>query len=84
MMGRELAPELRATVFDRFVRGDTSHSRQGKGSSGLGLSIVSSIAEALGGRVDVDTLCEGEGKPGESERPSRSSCRRQNYDLHNY
>jgi len=23
------------------------------------------IAEALGGRVDVDTLCEGEGKPGE-------------------
>ena len=57
--------ELRATVFDRFVRGDTSRSRQGKGSSGLGLSIVSSIAEALGGRVDVDTVCEGEAKPGE-------------------
>ena len=63
--GPGIAPELRATVFDRFVRGDTSRSRQGKGSSGLGLSIVSSIAEALGGRVDVDTLCEGEGKPGE-------------------
>ena len=59
--GPGIAPELRATVFDRFVRGDTSRSRQGKGSSGLG----SSIAEALGGRVDVDTLCEGEGKPGE-------------------
>lgn len=63
--GPGIAPELRATVFDRFVRGDTSRSRQGKGSSGLGLSIVSSIAEALGGRVDVDTLCEGEGKPGQ-------------------
>lgn len=63
--GPGIAPELRATVFDRFVRGDTSRSRQGKGSSGLGLSIVSSIAEALGGRVVVDTLCEGEGKPGE-------------------
>ena len=63
--GPGIAPELRATVFDRFVRGDTSRSRQGKGSSGLGLSIVSSIAEALGGRVDVDTLCEGEGAPGE-------------------
>lgn len=63
--GPGIAPELRATVFDRFVRGDTSRSRQGKGSSGLGLSIVSSIAEALGGRVDVDTLCEGEGQPGE-------------------
>ena len=63
--GPGITPELRATVFDRFVRGDTSRSRQGKGSSGLGLSIVSSIAEALGGRVDVDTLCEGEGAPGE-------------------
>ena len=63
--GPGIAPELRATVFDRFVRGDTSRSRQGKGSSGVGLSIVSSIAEALGGRVDVDTLCEGEGQPGE-------------------
>lgn len=63
--GPGIPPELRATVFDRFVRGDTSRSRQGKGSSGLGLSIVSSIAEALGGRVDVDTLCEGEGAPGE-------------------
>lgn len=63
--GPGITPELRATVFDRFVRGDTSRSRQGKGSSGLGLSIVSSIAEALGGRVDVDTLCEGEGQPGE-------------------
>ena len=63
--GPGIAPELRATVFDRFVRGDTSRSRQVKGSSGLGLSIVSSIAEALGGRVDVDTLCEGEGQPGE-------------------
>ena len=63
--GPGIQPELRATVFDRFVRGDTSRSRQGKGSSGLGLSIVSSIAEALGGRVDVDTVCEGEAKPGE-------------------
>ena len=63
--GTGIAPELRDTVFDRFVRGDSSRTRSGKGSSGLGLSIVASIAQALKGRVAMTTVCEGEGEPGE-------------------
>lgn len=51
--GPGIPEELRATVFDRFVRGDQSRTRAGAGSSGLGLSIVASIAKALGGRVDL-------------------------------
>ncbi|WP_165569223.1 sensor histidine kinase [Schaalia suimastitidis] len=59
--GEGISEELRTTVFDRFVRGDTSRTRaNGKGSSGLGLSIVSSIAEAMGGRVEMRTVCAGE------------------------
>ncbi len=59
--GQGIPSELRDTVFDRFVRGDSSRTRStGKGSSGLGLSIVSSIAKALGGRVEMRTSCVDE------------------------
>ncbi|QWW20563.1 HAMP domain-containing histidine kinase [Schaalia sp. 19OD2882] len=55
--GPGIPEALRPTVFDRFVRGDGSRTRKdGKGSSGLGLSIVSSITKALGGRVSMSTL----------------------------
>lgn len=57
--GPGIPEELRATVFDRFVRGDSSRTRAaspgGGGSSGLGLSIVSSITDALNGRVEMET-----------------------------
>lgn len=39
-------------IFDRFHRGTGSRNRPG---SGLGLAIVKSIAEAHGGRVDVES-----------------------------
>ncbi|MDT9648897.1 ATP-binding protein, partial [Campylobacter jejuni] len=57
--GPGIPEDLRATVFDRFVRGDRSRTRSGAGSSGLGLSIVSTITTALGGRVEMDTSEEG-------------------------
>lgn len=57
--GPGIPEHLRSTVFDRFVRGDSSRTRSGAGSSGLGLSIVSSLAEAMGGRVDMQSTSDG-------------------------
>ncbi len=53
--GPGLVPEHAARVFERFFRADPSRARA-SGGSGLGLSIVSSIAEAHGGRAEVDAV----------------------------
>jgi two-component system OmpR family sensor kinase len=45
---------LQPNVFERFARGDDARNRAG-GSTGLGLSIVSAVAKALGGRVELDS-----------------------------
>jgi signal transduction histidine kinase len=45
-------------IFDRFTRGRTAHTRYRGG--GLGLAIVKAIAEAHGGRVELDSRL-GEG-----------------------
>lgn len=45
---------LQANVFHRFARGDSSRSRAA-GSTGLGLSIVSAVASAHGGRVSLES-----------------------------
>ena len=52
--GPGLAPEHAARVFERFFRADPSRARA-SGGSGLGLSIVASIAEAHGGRAEVES-----------------------------
>ena len=52
--GPGLAPEHAERVFERFFRADPSRARA-SGGSGLGLSIVSAIAEAHGGRAEVDS-----------------------------
>jgi two-component system OmpR family sensor kinase len=52
--GPGMTPEHAARVFERFFRADPSRARA-SGGSGLGLSIVSAIAEAHGGRVEVAT-----------------------------
>jgi two-component system OmpR family sensor kinase len=46
--GPGVPPELRAHIFDRFVRGEGDSGRTG---SGLGLAIVHAVAESLGGTV---------------------------------
>jgi two-component system OmpR family sensor kinase len=52
--GPGIAPDVLPTVFERFVRGESSRSRA-HGSTGLGLAIVSSIVAAHGGTVDVES-----------------------------
>ncbi len=50
--GPGIPPELRAQIFDRFVRGEGDRGGSG-GGSGLGLSIVRAVAEGHGGSVEL-------------------------------
>lgn len=52
--GPGLDPEVAAHIFDRFYRGDPARSRH-RGGSGLGLAIASSLVEAQGGDIMLDT-----------------------------
>ncbi|MQM24769.1 sensor histidine kinase [Glycomyces albidus] len=65
--GPGIPPEHRQKVFDRFYRADPSRSRA-TGGSGLGLSIVSSIVAAHGGRIRLDSE-EGKGTSVEVRLP---------------
>lgn len=64
--GPGIAKELLPNLFERFVRGDSSRSRNA-GSTGLGLSIVKAIVDAHHGTISVSstpgdtrfTLCLG-------------------------
>jgi signal transduction histidine kinase len=50
--GSGIEPADLDRVFDRFSRGTSSHAIEG---SGLGLSIVATIAAAHGGRMEVQS-----------------------------
>ncbi|MGC1183690.1 MAG: HAMP domain-containing sensor histidine kinase [Candidatus Dormiibacterota bacterium] len=70
--GPGIAPQDLDHVFERFFRASGSRSRQ-DGGSGLGLAIVQSLAEAQGGRVEVQS---GSGQGATFTillRPSRAS-----------
>lgn len=56
--GIGIEPETAERLFDRFFRGDPSHSRAIEGT-GLGLAIVQSIARVHGGHVTAETRPEG-------------------------
>jgi two-component system OmpR family sensor kinase len=50
--GPGIPEDLQPSLFERFVRGDSSRSRAG-GSTGLGLAIVDAVTSAHGGSVTV-------------------------------
>ncbi|WP_051172761.1 sensor histidine kinase [Microbacterium indicum] len=50
--GEGIPEEIRAKIFERFWRADTSRARE-TGGSGLGLAIVASIVERGGGTISV-------------------------------
>src|SRR3954452_8404693 len=53
--GPGLRPEQAGRVFERFSRADPSRARTTSGGNGLGLAIVSAIAQAHGGTASVET-----------------------------
>ena len=60
-------------IFDRFARADSGRERR-TGGFGLGLSIVRTIVEAHGGRIDVQSH-EGAGTTFEIELPVAAGSR---------
>jgi two-component system OmpR family sensor kinase len=52
--GPGMSPEDASRVFERFWRSDPSRTRA-RGGTGLGLAIVAAIADAHGGRAEVQT-----------------------------
>ncbi len=50
--GEGVPEQIRTQIFERFWRADTSRTRE-TGGSGLGLSIVAALVEALHGEVSV-------------------------------
>jgi two-component system, OmpR family, sensor kinase len=51
--GPGIPPELRAHIFDRFVRGDGPADTATASGTGLGLAIVRAVATSHGGKVEV-------------------------------
>jgi two-component system sensor histidine kinase AdeS len=56
--GPGLSPEVVPRIFDPFVRGEPTRSRE-LGGNGLGLSVVRAIVEAHGGRLGYRTAPGG-------------------------
>lgn len=54
--GEGIAPEDQTRIFQRFAR--VKHSRRRSEGAGLGLAIVSAIAQAHGGRVELSSQLE--------------------------
>ena len=53
--GVGVAPEQASRIFDAFQQADTSTTRQ-YGGTGLGLAITSRIVQAMGGRIELESV----------------------------
>jgi len=53
--GIGIPPPHLARIFERFYRVDTGRARE-EGGTGLGLAIVKHVAQAHGGRVEVESV----------------------------
>ncbi len=53
--GAGIAPDEQRRIFERFYRAESARARNVRGS-GIGLALVKHIAEAHGGRVQVDSV----------------------------
>jgi two-component system phosphate regulon sensor histidine kinase PhoR len=53
--GSGISPEEQGRIFDRFYRARSARARNVRGS-GIGLALVKHIAEAHGGRVEVESV----------------------------
>jgi len=58
--GVGISPALRPRVFDLFVQGDASLERT-SGGLGIGLTLVRSLVELHGGRVEAESAGPGQG-----------------------
>ena len=71
--GIGIPPEHLPHVFDRFYRVDPSRSPETEGS-GLGLAICRSIAEAHGGRLEIESdLGTGTARDARAAHPSSTT-----------
>ncbi|HYM97979.1 MAG TPA: ATP-binding protein [Candidatus Sulfotelmatobacter sp.] len=59
--GPGVPPELRARIFERFVRGDSRDTAEQASGTGLGLAIVKGLVEAHAGSVALEDAPDGVG-----------------------
>lgn len=71
--GVGIAPEMQARIFDLFVQGDDTLARQ-HGGLGIGLTLVRSITDMLGGSVEVHSAGVGKGSEFIVKLPTVTDC----------
>jgi signal transduction histidine kinase len=70
--GVGMTEEVRARIFQRFYRADTSRG-ESDGHAGLGLAIVQGYVNMLGGRIEVESQ-PGRGSTFRIYLPARETC----------